>query len=363
MSTIGTFDSTVKRYLSFLDNDYIRTGLSLFLLLYASLAAPQLPSYIAKLFDYTIFKLFIFFLIIYVSKHDPTIAIIAAIAVMVSMLTLSRYRFNQEMMTVLELEEELYQRYASSGINCKCTCSKNNQESEDHKREQEEEQEQEHLPDYYPKYAPEQGINDEYYPGYPSEHIRGCTPTNYNEVDFSSMGNLIKLDELRKLEDEILGKQMFEGGPHLPTSAHLSGLRSQNILLPENNTGYDIALDLDMRSTPKKIASGAPIDHSFDICNDIPSMITGGTSPIEYTHYIPIDIPGSDTDQKSNIMEERVARVLEEVNKYEQKAGKKITPTQLKNLCSSINDECCLSKPSLFDLQGSYRPKSTTKIH
>lgn len=110
------FDNTVKGYLSFLDNQYVKTGLALFLILYASLAAPRLPEYIAKLFDNMFFKLLIFFLIAYVAQSSPTVAIIAAIAVMVSLMTLSRYKFNAEMMNVVNRYEGFSE---NSEDNCK----------------------------------------------------------------------------------------------------------------------------------------------------------------------------------------------------------------------------------------------------
>jgi len=121
MSTVENFDDTVKQYLSFLDNEYVSASLSLFLLLYASLAAPKLPKFIAQLFDYKLFKLFIFFLIVFVARKNPTIAIIAAIAVIVSLETLNRYKINDHMMNIVQLEHENENIRKISGM-CKCSC-------------------------------------------------------------------------------------------------------------------------------------------------------------------------------------------------------------------------------------------------
>jgi hypothetical protein len=103
-----SFDNTVKKSLSFIDfnNDYVKAGISLFLVLYSGLAAPRLPEFIARLFDYTLVKLLIFFMIIYVARQDPTIAIIASVAVLVSLMTLSTYKFNKEMMESIKREED-----------------------------------------------------------------------------------------------------------------------------------------------------------------------------------------------------------------------------------------------------------------
>jgi len=89
------FDSIVNQYLSVFDNEYASAGLSLFLALYAGLAAPRLPENIARLFDNNMFKFVIFFLIVYSSRKNPTIATIAAIGVMVSLMTLERYNANR----------------------------------------------------------------------------------------------------------------------------------------------------------------------------------------------------------------------------------------------------------------------------
>lgn len=103
-----SFDNAVKKTLSFIDfnNDYVKSGIALFLVLYSGIAAPRLPESIAKLFDYTLVKLLIFFMIVYVARQDPTIAIIASVAVLVSLMTLSTYKFNQEMMTNLKRDED-----------------------------------------------------------------------------------------------------------------------------------------------------------------------------------------------------------------------------------------------------------------
>lgn len=116
------FDNTVKGYLSFLDNEYVSAGLALFLVLYASLAAPKLPASVAHLFDNLLFKLLVFFLIVYVSRKNVTIAIIASVAVMVSLMTLNKLKFLQETMeggVVADDSEEL-----TTLTGCKCACPK-----------------------------------------------------------------------------------------------------------------------------------------------------------------------------------------------------------------------------------------------
>jgi hypothetical protein len=94
---MSSFDDFVKNNTTWLDNEYVAGALTIFLIVYASLAAPKLPNYIAKLFDYTLFKVVIFFLIVYIHKKNPTVALIAAIALMVSLMTLDKLKLTESM--------------------------------------------------------------------------------------------------------------------------------------------------------------------------------------------------------------------------------------------------------------------------
>jgi hypothetical protein len=86
--------SGVTQSLNFLrTNKYASTSTSLFLVLYAGLAAPDLPPSIAALFEHGLFKFFILALVtIFLKNGDPTTAILVAIGFVISMGTLSRYR-------------------------------------------------------------------------------------------------------------------------------------------------------------------------------------------------------------------------------------------------------------------------------
>jgi hypothetical protein len=113
---LKTVDESVSKSLSFLDNEYVNAGLSLFLILYAGMVAPKLPNFLVKLFDNYIFKLLAFFLIVYLSKKDVTLAIIAAVAVMVSIMALNKIKLNENMASVMSEEN-------GCNCNCKCNCS------------------------------------------------------------------------------------------------------------------------------------------------------------------------------------------------------------------------------------------------
>lgn len=112
------FDTTVKGALSIIDdNEYLSSALSLFLILYAGLAAPQLPEYVARLFDNPLFKLLIFFLIAYSAKKNPTVAIIAAVGLMVSLHTLTRFKVNKQMVSMVAAEEAAMEAAAMQQMN------------------------------------------------------------------------------------------------------------------------------------------------------------------------------------------------------------------------------------------------------
>lgn len=99
-----SFDDNVNKVLGFFgkDNNYISAAVSLLLIIYASLAAPKLPKSVAQYFDYVWVKILIFFLIAIAARHRPTVAIIAAIGVIVSLQTLNYYKVNTEMLAVVK---------------------------------------------------------------------------------------------------------------------------------------------------------------------------------------------------------------------------------------------------------------------
>lgn len=91
----------------FLENEYVTTTLGLFLVIYGSLAAPKLPPSIARLFENPLFRLVILFLIAYMSSKNPSIALISAVALTVSLQTLSKHQMNGALMGVLQQEQAM----------------------------------------------------------------------------------------------------------------------------------------------------------------------------------------------------------------------------------------------------------------
>ena len=70
-----------------LDNTYVSGGIQLFIILYAALAAPQLPVSVAKLFHQPAFQLVLFALIAYTATKDIGVSVMLAIAFFVSFQT------------------------------------------------------------------------------------------------------------------------------------------------------------------------------------------------------------------------------------------------------------------------------------
>jgi hypothetical protein len=100
------FDNTVTGALSFIDNNqYLSASLTLFLVLYAGYAAPKLPEFVLDLFDNPIVKLVVFFLVAYSAKKNPTVAIIAAIGLMVTLHTVSRVKLNRRLLEYVDRAE------------------------------------------------------------------------------------------------------------------------------------------------------------------------------------------------------------------------------------------------------------------
>ena len=77
---------------NFLNNQYVTSALTLFLILYAGLIRPRLPDFLATLFENPFFRLLFLFLLAYVSSRNSQVALIVAVAFMVTMHILSTQR-------------------------------------------------------------------------------------------------------------------------------------------------------------------------------------------------------------------------------------------------------------------------------
>ncbi len=88
-NTLSQLNVTLNELFS---NPYVAALFSIMVIFYAGLAAPQLPAPIANLFDFTLFKMFILALILFVNNYNQTIAILVAVAFFLSLQTLSQLK-------------------------------------------------------------------------------------------------------------------------------------------------------------------------------------------------------------------------------------------------------------------------------
>lgn len=100
-------DQTVNNYLSGLrTGKYSNAILITLLILYGTAIAPKLPPYILQLFDHPVVKLLVFFLITYLSVNaSPTVAIITALCVMITVHTLNKVRVDYVISSLVRREK------------------------------------------------------------------------------------------------------------------------------------------------------------------------------------------------------------------------------------------------------------------
>lgn len=122
-----------------LANPYVTAMVSLFIILYSSLAAPNLPKGVAKLFDNTIIKVLILALILFINNFNPTIAILVAVGFFLTLQTLSRHN-------MLDM--------ASNFMNVKKLMGLGNKREEEHEEEHHHEEERHHE-EAYPHGGPD----------------------------------------------------------------------------------------------------------------------------------------------------------------------------------------------------------------
>ena len=75
-----------------LDNIYINTSLKVFIGLYAAFAAPKLPPSLVNLMDNILVRIAFAFVIVFISLREPSMALVIAIAFVVTLQTANKYR-------------------------------------------------------------------------------------------------------------------------------------------------------------------------------------------------------------------------------------------------------------------------------
>lgn len=81
-----------------LKNNYVSAGASLFLVLYAGMAKPQLPPVVAGLFDTAVFRLVVLTLVVFMSGRNLQLSILVAVAFTVTMNLLNEQKIAEGFM-------------------------------------------------------------------------------------------------------------------------------------------------------------------------------------------------------------------------------------------------------------------------
>ena len=95
-----------------LKNKYVTGIITILLISYTGLAAPKLPKYIEKIFDYNITKFIMFFMIVYMNNEDVKVSFVVALSVLLLLIILSSNTKNNK------------EHYNMEENKCKCDCQK-----------------------------------------------------------------------------------------------------------------------------------------------------------------------------------------------------------------------------------------------
>jgi colicin import membrane protein len=110
MDTVNQVSDSIKNLVDkFSENKILTTIVVIVLILYGALAAPKLPRVVAQVFDNTLFKLVYMFAIGYIATKDPTVAIIAAVALLLTIQGLSALETFKQIKEKFGSEEETVQ--------------------------------------------------------------------------------------------------------------------------------------------------------------------------------------------------------------------------------------------------------------
>jgi len=116
MDTVNnTLNNLNVQLLQFFNNQYVAAILLIVFIFYGGAVAPALPGFIAKLFDFTVFKIFILALILFTNNYNPQIAIVVAIGFFLSLQTLARYKLFEMAGEYLEEGKEMVSKATGYG--------------------------------------------------------------------------------------------------------------------------------------------------------------------------------------------------------------------------------------------------------
>ena len=89
ISTLASVDTVMQDMYA---NPYVSAALMIFFIVYAGLLAPALPGKVAKLFDYSVFRILVLCAILIINRYNSAVALIVAIAFFLTLQALSKAR-------------------------------------------------------------------------------------------------------------------------------------------------------------------------------------------------------------------------------------------------------------------------------
>ena len=91
--TIGDVVGDIEGSLNYgLGNKYVSTTIKVLIALYAAFAAPQLPKGVAQIFDNSLVRIAVAILIVYLASKDSSMAILLALAFILTLQTANKYK-------------------------------------------------------------------------------------------------------------------------------------------------------------------------------------------------------------------------------------------------------------------------------
>lgn len=105
-NTLSLINNKIQHSLFLLDNDYFRVAIIMALVLYCSLVVTVIPRNIANLFNNMVFKICMLVLVIYISFKDTTVALLLAIALILSIQTVNKMKIVNMNNKIEENEQE-----------------------------------------------------------------------------------------------------------------------------------------------------------------------------------------------------------------------------------------------------------------
>lgn len=116
MTLITKMQKMTMKVLKSLDDPRVSGSLKLFLVLYAGLVAPKMPTFLAKLLKNPAAKLLVMFLIVFTGIKDPVMSLLIAVGFIVSMMSLERLETVNNISGVMHMAVDVPQELLNSVV-------------------------------------------------------------------------------------------------------------------------------------------------------------------------------------------------------------------------------------------------------